>query len=504
MRESKFYKVFAIVLSILLLIVSGFMVFQIFKLNMLPNKLLIPISIIVLLIDAIFIVILNFFGRNLFTKIFISILVVVVGCGFTFGGFYMMKTSTMFDKITDTSGKVKNTVSVLAMKGSSLEDVKDLKGKKVGVLKSIDSYGTKKSLADIKKNTVSIQQETFDSIKDLAVGLHDGKVDAIILNQTYIPNVTEDFELDWNFETATKVIHETVYYTEKINTAKNVDDITSHAFSILISGNDTYGTLNTVSRSDVNMIVTVNPTTGTILMTSIPRDYYVTTQCDPQLGCQIGALDKLTHTGVHGVDTTKATLENLLGIDINYTFRVNFSSLVEIVDALGGVEVTVEPGYAVPELLHGEGRGVTEGVNHLDGELALGYARERYAYQEGDRQRVKNQQQVLKGIIDKATSPAIITNYASLMDALSGAFETNMSSKEIQKLVQSQLSNPRSWKMESYSLDGTGSTEFCAELGNAAYVMIPNQETVDLAKRKIQAVVNGQSADSITAETSAE
>ena len=495
--KNSIYKVFAIILSIVLFITSGFLLLQIFTLNMLPTKLLVPISIVVLLLDLIFVVLLNFFLKGIVSRTFFVLLTIIVGFTYSFGGFYLMKTSSMFDKVTDTSGKIKNTVAVLVLNDSNYEDLQDIENKKVGVLATIDSYGTNKSLDDIDKEGVSIEKNEFSSVKEMAVALYESQVDAVILNETYIPNVSEDSELEWDFQATTKIIHETVYYTEKGNTAKSVDDITEHAFNVLISGNDTYGTLDTVSRSDVNMLVTVNPTTGTILMTSIPRDYYVTTECEAQYGCQVGAMDKLTHTGVHGIETTQATLENLLGIDINYTFRVNFSSLVDIVDALGGIEVTVEPGYAVTNLLHGNGRGVTEGVNQLDGELALAYARERYAYEEGDRQRVKNQQQVLMGIIDKATSPTIITNYAGLMDALSGAFETNMTTQEIQDLVQFQLNNSPSWKFEQYSLDGTGSTEFCAELGNNAYVMIPDQNTVNLATKKIQAVIDGQSADSI-------
>lgn len=496
-KKNSIYKVFAIILSVVLFITSVFLLVQIFTLNMLPVKLLVPISIVVLLLDLIFAVLLNFFLKGIASRAFFVLLTIIVGFTYSFGGFYLMKTSSMFNEVTNTSGKIKNTVAVLVLNDSNYDDLQDIENRTVGVLATIDSYGTNKSLDDIDEEGVSIEKNEFSSVKEMAIALYESKVDAVILNETYIPNVSEDSELDWDFQATTKIIHETVYYTEKGNTAKSVDDITEHAFNILISGNDTYGTLDTVSRSDVNMLLTVNPTTGTLLMTSIPRDYYVTTECEAQYGCQVGAMDKLTHTGVHGIETTQATLENLLGIDINYTFRVNFSSLVEIVDALGGIEVTVEPGYAVPNLLHGNGRGVTEGVNQLDGELALAYARERYAYEEGDRQRVKNQQQVLMGIIDKATSPAIITNYAGLMDALSGAFETNMSTQEIQKLVQFQLNNSPSWKFEQYSLDGAGSTEFCAELGNNAYVMIPDQNTVKLATKKIQAVIDGQSADSI-------
>lgn len=188
-------------------------------------------------------------------------------------------------------------------------------------------------------------------------------------------------------------------------------------------------------RSDVIMVATVNPKTHTILLTSVPRDFYVTTACDAGDGCMQGALDKITHTGMHGTNTTKRTVEQLLGIEINYTFKVGFDTVTDLVDAVGGVDVTVAPGYALDRLTTDSSFGVHEGVNHLSGQQALAYARERYSYTEGDRQRTKNQQQVLMGIIDKITSPAIVTNYASIMDSMANTFSTTMSNDEITDLL---------------------------------------------------------------------
>ena len=322
-------------------------------------------------------------------------------------------------------------------------------------------------------------------------------MEAIILNESYRSNV-EDIEEYKNFSDNTRVIYQTTFETEDTNSANAVSDITQHPFNVLITGSDSRVGINENARSDVNMVITVNPTTNTVLLTSIPRDYYVTTVCDAADGCQNGAMDKITHTGMTGVNTTKRTVENLLGIEINYTVKVGFETVTEIVDALGGIDVTVEPGYAVPELLHGNGRGVTEGVNHLDGELALAYARERYAYTEGDRQRTKNQQQVVMGIIDKMTSSSVLANYSDLMEALGNTFQTTMSASEIQALIQYQMDQMPSWKVEQYMVDGTGDNLMCAELGQTAYVMVPDQVTVELAKRKIAAVMDGGSSDSIT------
>lgn len=491
---NKGYRIFSIILTILLVLISFFTVFEIYSLNVLTPMLTVMVIVIFILIDAILALLLIFSAKKIVSKILFSILTIIVTVVFALGGFYMYQANSLLDDVTTVEGDIKNTVSLIVLDDSKYEELKDIAGEKIGTLKSIDTYGTEQSLDDIDTQGVNINTEEFDSIQAEVKALYNGDVEAIVLNETYRDSVT-DLEDYSDFNSKTRVLYETVYYTDRVeNEAKSVEDITSHAFNILISGSDSRGGLAEVARSDVNMIVTVNPETGVILLTSIPRDYYVTTECDPAYGCQVGALDKLTHTGIHGVETTQATIENLLDIEINYTFRVNFTSVVGLVDALGGIDVNVAPGYAVDSFWTNPSYGVTEGVNHLNGEAALAYSRERYAYSEGDRQRVKNQQEVLMAIVKKAISPSMLVNYTSFMQALSGSFETNMSQNEISALIKNQLDKNPSWTFIQYSLDGTGSTEMCAELGDAAYVMIPDENTVTLAKEKIDAVINGSSA----------
>lgn len=496
---NKGYRIFSIILTILLVLISFFTVFEIYSLNVLTPMLTVMVIVIFILIDAILALLLIFSAKRIVSKILFSILTIIVTVVFALGGFYMYQANSLLDDVTTVEGDIKNTVSLIVLDSSRYDELEDIDGEKVGVLKSIDAYGTEQSLDDIDTQGVNINTEEFDSIQAEVKALYNGDVEAIVLNETYRDSVT-DLEDYSDFNSKTRVLYETVYYTDRVeNEAKSVEDITSHAFNILISGSDSRGGLAEVARSDVNMIVTVNPETGVILLTSIPRDYYVTTECDPAYGCQVGALDKLTHTGIHGVETTQATIENLLDIEINYTFRVNFTSVVGLVDALGGIDVNVAPGYAVDSFWTNPSYGVTEGVNHLNGEAALAYSRERYAYSEGDRQRVKNQQEVLMAIVKKAISPSMLVNYTSFMQALSGSFETNMSQNEISALIKNQLDKNPSWTFEQYSLDGTGSTEMCAELGDAAYVMIPDENTVSLAKEKIDAVINGSSAQEVEA-----
>ena len=497
MKNDLIKRILSIVFSVVLVGCSLFLMYELIQLNVLPSKFLFIIVAIIFLIDTIIVLLLNFYSNKLVSKVILIVVSIVISFGSGFGGYYLLKTNDMFSNVTDVSGKSTNTVSVIVKQSSDMKDLRDIEGKKVGTLRLMGLVGTEACLEDIKSKDITIEQMNYDSISNLMNAFYSGETEVIVLNESYRSNV-EDIEEYKNFNENTRVIYQTTFEVEDTNKVNAVSDITQHAFNVLITGSDSRVGIEENARSDVNMVVTINPTTNTILLTSIPRDYYVTTVCDAADGCANGSLDKITHTGMTGVNTTKKTIESLFGIEINYTVKVGFETVTRIVDALGGVDVYVEPGYAVPELLHGGGRGVTEGWNHLDGELALAYARERYAYLEGDRQRTKNQQQVVMGIIDKMTSGSVLANYADLMDALGDTFQTNMSASEIQALIQYQMDKMPSWKVEQYMVDGTGDTLVCAALGQAAYVMVPDQTTVELAKRKITAVMDGESSDSIT------
>lgn len=487
-RNNLAFKIFAGFISVVIVILLIGMLYQVFALNLLPENLTISVSVLICLLTLLFLVLLNFASQRVWSKVISGFLCILLGVGYGMGNLYLYKTAQTLNSVTNSNeGKVKNTVSVIA-KSSSISELEDLSGKNVGVLKTIDAQGTKKSQNDIKKKEVSIKTKSFDNLNAEVKALYDGEVDAIILNEAYRPNV-EEIEEYINFSNETNVVYQTVYYTESTNEALVVDNITQNPFTILISGNDTYGEIDEVSRSDVNMLVTINPVTSTVLMVNIPRDYYVSTS--------IG-MDKLTHTGMYGIEETKSTIENLLGIDINYTFRVNFSSAEEIVDALDGVDIYVEEGMAV-ERLNADWslEGVTEGWNHLDGKRALAYARERHAYVDGDIQRAKNQQQVLEAIINKAASSKILTNYTQLLKSFEGAFETNMSTQEITTLIKYELQAMPEWKFENYVLRGYGDMAVCASSNMELSVVLPEDYSVQIATEKIQAVLNGESADDV-------
>lgn len=498
-KKSIGFMIFAIILSVILVVFTGGLIYQIFKLQILPDNILIPIILVLILLTMIFVLLINFSTHGLVSKILCSLMVVVLSAVYGLGNYYLYSTNTTLETVTDQGNKAKNTVSVVVLNSSGLENVNSLEGSKLGVLKTIGKEATKKSLNDLKKNNVTYTKKTYDNMLGMLKALYDGEVDAIVLNEAYRSNVC-DLEDYTNFNNDTKVIHKTVYYTKENSSSLAVSDITSKPFNILISGNDSFGSLDENSRSDVDMLVTINPVTSTILLTSIPRDSYVKEVCN-DYACNYGVYDKLTHTGIYGVDTTKDTIENMLDIDINYVYRVNFTSMIDIVDALGGVDVTVPEGMAVSKFYTNSNlEGVHEGENHLDGKRALAYSRERKAYLDGDLQRARNQQQVLQAMFKKATSPEIIKNYTSLLKALIGAFDTNMTTQEITSFIKYQIQAKPSWKFEQYVLKGDNDLRMSAELGNEVSVVILYDSYINIAHDKIQAVLDGQSSDTVEAD----
>ena len=489
--ESKVSKVLSILLSVVLVISSFYLLYQVIRLNVLPSKFLFPLTIGVVVLDAIFILLLIYFSKNVVSKIICIVLTLFICVATCMGGYYISKTQNVLSNITNVAKHAKNTVSVVVKESSSIKNKSQLNGVSVGSLR-LNEQGSKKVLKELSNEGIVLNQTEYDSMTALLEAFYNGEVDSIIINESSRSQIL-DMEAYSNFDSNTRVVYQTSYKVKNNDSATSVSDITSKPFNVLISGSDTRGGFDENGRSDVIMIATVNPKTHTILLTSVPRDFYVTTACDTGDGCMQGALDKITHTGIHGTNTTKRTVEQLLGIEINYTFKVGFDTVTELVDVLGGVDVYVEPGYATTNSLYS----VHEGINHLNAEQALAFARDRYSYTEGDRQRTKNQQQVLMGIVKEATKPSVITNYAAIMDTMANTFSTTMSNEEITDLIKYQLNNNPTWKMEQYMVDGTGDTLMCAELGDAASVMVPDQSTVKMAKDKINAVLAGKSSEDV-------
>ncbi len=248
-------------------------------------------------------------------------------------------------------------------------------------------------------------------------------------------------------------------------------NVTQESFNVLVSGIDVTGDINeTISRSDVNMVVTINPKSREVLITSIPRDYYVMLP-------SYGAMDKLTHTGIYGAQESIGAVEDLLGIDINYYAKVNYSTITGLVDAIGGIDIVS------PYSFDTHGMGVSyhfeEGDIHLDGDQALAYCRERQSWIDGDMKRNENQQLILEAVINKITrGPVILLKYPAILDAVKGTIETDMKKDDMTDLVKMQLGDMRSWDITKQAIKGEPDFALCFSLDDYASVVMPDAESV--------------------------
>lgn len=501
MKENKVYKVIAILLSIVMIVLMAFFTYQLIKMDILPQNLFIPVILVFVLISLILILWINLMAHGVVSKVFAMIFVLLYTVSMGIGNFYVYKTDGFMQKVTDHKiGDVKNTVSIIVMDDSNIKDLSSLKGKKVGRLNNVDKVGTNKLLKSVKKKKGSnyFKTKKFDGALSEVEALYNGEIDAMILNESYRGNVTSVEEYE-HFSTETRVVYSTFYYTTKKNDSLVVSDITKNPFTILISGNDTTGDVSELSRSDVNMLVTINPKTSTILLTSMSRDTYVETVCDADgdTACPEGQMDKITHTGIYGLNTTRQTVEKFYDLKVNYSFRVNFTSVIDVVDALDGIDLNVEEGEQCDLFWANMKPGLPVGMHHVDGETALAFARERKAYVDGDYQRVRNQQKVMQAIINRAISSSALVNYTSFINSLESAFETNMTYDEITDLIKYELQAKPDWKFETYQISGLGDELMCASLGQAASVQVPDLNTVRIAREKIEAVMNGKSSSTV-------
>lgn len=371
-----------------------------------------------------------------------------------------------------------DALSVIVLKESEYIQLEDLKNKIMGINEQQDQKNLFDALSDIMENITDIDYKNYEDWSQLVNALYHKEIDALLVNEAYRGMLEEQHP---NLNTETKVIYQVKIETEIENIVNN-GAIKDGVFNVCITGIDTYGPVSTKSRSDVNMVMTVNMNTHKILMTGIPRDYYV------ELASK-GEYDKLTHSGIYGVNETVNTIANLLDIDIDYYFRINFSSLVNVVDVLGGIDV-----YSDQTFTPWTNKNITiqEGINHMNGEMALAFSRERYAYEAGDRHRIQNQQDVMMAIINKLMTPSVISNYKKVLEKIKGTFDTNMSSEDIKTLIKMQLIDLHGYEMVNQYIDGIGKSMYglYSMPNSKLYTMIPNEETVRAAKEKIDQIKN--------------
>ena len=398
-------------LVILLVILSFLFAVLIYFINVLPMEYFGVFVAVVVIIDLIVSLLLLSNGKvkNLIGGLFSLLLIVAI----VFGINYSLNTMDFFKQFGFNEYKSEN-YNIIVLKTSNYKKISDLKNKVIGHLDKSKYEGLEKAIDKLNKN-ISFKSKSLNDSSELLTSLEEKSIDAIIL---------EDAQLEILKE-ANDDLYNSIRKLDAIKVEiKNEDigksvDVTNKPFNVYISGIDTYGSINKVSRSDVNILMSVNPIKKEILLTNIPRDYYVKLHTFKEY-------DKLTHAGIYGVNESIKTIEDLLDTKINYYIKVNFTSLVDIVDALDGI--TVNSNY---NFVSKDGYSYVKGANVLDGKKALSFARERKSFKEGDRVRGENQQLVLTSLINKAMSPKIITNYVDILKALKGKFVTNINDDEI-------------------------------------------------------------------------
>ena len=487
-KSKKKHRMPGMVLTLLLLVVSILFLFMLSLTQLLTNTHVIAAAVICLLA-----VLLTF----LLTRNFRNRLTFVLGTAwwliclgvFAVGGVYLFQTQSTLRTIAGIQTEASN-ISAYVLTDDPAQTLTDASGYSFGILSTLDRENTDTVVSRINEQLgTTIQTAEYAGLTQLADGLRNGGVGAVILNDAYL-DLYEEFDGYTDFPTSVRALTTEVVETTIVDPADQAQASAAPSLdenpvlNIYISGSDTRSsTLPSRSRSDVNILASINTQTRQVLLISTPRDYYV------PLSISNGAPDKLTHAGIYGVQVSMDTLSMLYEVPVDYYFRVNFNGFVDIIDALGGIEVYSDYTFDTGNV---QGYHFNEGWNTVNGEEALAFCRERYAFSSGDRQRGKNQMAVIQGVLNKATSPAILTSYTSVLNSAEGCMETNVPYDTIAEIVRQQLSDGGNWNVVSYSVDGTGDSQVPYSMSSSVYVMIPDTSTVDQAKSLLAQVAAGE------------
>ena len=475
----------------LLLAASLALYIRLMATGMLSNLYLIILMVVLIVLNAVSVIVQLPLRRNKAGKLIMGIVSLLLSGAMLYGVVAVNSVQSALSKIV---GKMTETeiTEVRVMNDNPATSMGDTRGYTFGYIADADTKNTQSILDEISKSFGTIKSKGYDSMTALADALYDDEVDAILINQGYVDLLTEkDGYTD--FRDQTRVLY-TYTTTHEVDPIVPNTSITKEPFVVYCSGIDArVDDISAKSRSDVNILAVVNPTTKQILLVNTPRDYYLPL-------ARNGELDKLTHAGLYGIDESMKVLGNLYGVQADYYVRVNFAGLVKIVDALGGLDIESDANFSCVPMETPDGNGdytyqkysFTKGINHVNGSQALAFARERKAFADGDNRRGQHQMTVIKAIVNKACSSAVLTKYQELLKAASDAFITNMPYADISSLVQMQLGDMADWNITTYAVSGEGSTEYCYALGDKAWVMIKDSSKVNTAKNMIQQVINGE------------
>lgn len=459
--------------GVLLIVITAVFLFTLNKINAIPDNyfkiILIGVSIVTVITSIILFLNVNSISFKVL-KILSYIVTVILIFGYSFGMIYLNKTLHFIGNI-DSIKKEVTSYYVVVLKDSKYEEISDLYGKTMLYYINTDED----VLSKLKLELIYSTTKNIEQLKDK---LYTKKVESILISDLIKEDLEDKYE---DFSSKTRIL-QTIDITKEVEDITKKVSIKNTAFNVLISGMDSYGNINKTTRNDVNIVVTINPNTNKMLLTSIPRDYYV------QLHGKKGYKDKLTHAGIYGINTAVQTIEDLFNIDINYYVKVNFTTVVDLVDKIGPIEIYSDKN------LNLDGCKYVVGNNVVNGKCALRFARERHSYLEGDNHRVKNQQEVIKGIFNKLkNSPNILVDYNSVLEVMNGKFATNIEMSELTSFIKYEVDDIGKYEIISTQVDGTGSMEYTYSYPHQKlYVMFPNEQSVSNAKEGIEKILNGE------------
>lgn len=455
-------------LTILYAILALVLLFTMFNYNFLSFRFLniiITIGLLVVLAISIFL------QKTKKSPLVTTVVLVIFSLVSLVGIFGFKQMIDITNRMNQTAGFSEVEMSIVVPKESDIKDVSQLTSVQAPTkvdknnIEILMSALKKDKKVDVKVDDVASYQEAYDNLKS-------GKSKAMVLSGSYASLLES---VDSNFASNLKTIYTYKIKKKNSNSANQVD---SKVFNIYISGIDTYGPISTVSRSDVNIIMTVNMNTHKILLTTTPRDAYVKIP-----GGGENQYDKLTHAGIYGVETSEQTLEDLYGIKIDYYARINFTSFLKLIDQLGGVTVHNDQAFTQGKF------DFPVGDIQMNSEQALGFVRERYNLDGGDNDRGKNQEKVISAILNKLASLKSVSNFTSIVNNLQDSVQTNMSLNTINDLANTQLDSGSKFTVTSQAVTGTGSTGQLisyAMPNSSLYMMKLDNSSVESASQAIK------------------
>ena len=473
-KTSKFQQSFNIILLFLYIVLTCFLLFLIFRYHILAvsyfNLILAAIMVFIALV-ALFLI----SNRKAKKLTLIMLLLSIVASSLALVGVHQFVS--LANHLNATSNYSSYSISVAVLTDSEIGNVSQLSS--VTAPTKTDAENIKKLLDDIKTSqNKDLKVEDSSSYLAAYKSLLVGETKAIVLNSVFENLIEQEYP-----DHAKKI--KKIYTKELTKTVEAPKSSQNKAFNIYISGIDTYGPISSVSRSDVNIIMTVNQETKKILLTTTPRDAYV-----PIADGGNNQNDKLTHAGIYGVDASIHTLENLYGIDLNYYARLNFTSFLKLIDLLGGVDVYNDQDFTS---LHGNYHFPVGNV-HLNSEQALGFVRERYSLTNGDGDRGRNQQKVIAAIIQKLTSAEALKNFDGIMQSLQDSVQTNMPPETMVSLVNAQLASGGKYTVITRDLKGTGRMDLpsYAMPDSSLYMLEVDPNSLEALKTEIKDIMEGK------------